>query len=493
MKLKTKVLSLIMAVTMFASVAAMAAPTWKFSGYDLSNGNPYAILEYEVDEKGLPTGNARRNGFASTVEWKHSFYEATYPHMGYSQLYLDGKAQNSYVKTAVANSEQEYRPIYWEAKSPYGVYDVMYSRIPGVMNWTVQPAEVKFGNRNADVKKSWEAYGFSAFDTCYGAFVDSSDFLKALGASRFENEATYSDVVESYNNLWALDGKIQDKGFEINFNIPRVAQEQLVGPKYDNGYVSGTKTVKAVEAIENDFSSANWYNEDILTSAYRKAEVEWVYGGYEKSGLNSMYEVAKIDGILMDGTSCYKLAYNEVIDAWLLVPAKKPYIARYTGGTANPDVQWKAVWVDEKDPYNVYERKMVRDNEGNMVWTDEYRVNNINPDIKWVPVWEENAYPFSVYERKMVKDSDGNMVWTNEYRPTGEYAKILPSFILTSSDPKKASRELKLTFTTPLIPDFDLEKLVGTDYDYVDSNVVVFNGEKVPAFQNTVINYNASL
>lgn len=440
MKLKTKILSLVLAVSMLASISAMAAPSWKFAGYELKNGNPYAVLEYEVDENGVPTGNARQNGFASKVEWKHAFYEASFPHMGYARLYLDDKAQSLYAPTTEAVSEQEYRPIYWEAKSPYAIYEVMYSRIPGVMDWKVQPAFERFANKNASVKKEWAEYGFSAFKTVDGVVVDASEYLDTI-SYKFDNAATYADVVNSYNALYAIKN-VNNKDFDIDFIIPRVSQEKLTGPKYDDGKVVGEANVYAVANILADPTKAGYYNDDLLTNDIRNAEVKWVYGGYEAEGTNKMYEVAEIDGVLMDGGDCQKLVFKD--GAWKLVDSKKPYIARYTGGNASPDVAWKAVW-------------------------------------------PEAAYPFNVYERKAVRNNEGKMVWTDEYRPAGKHASLLPSFELTTKEIANGDNVLVLTLTSDLVEDFDITSLIGTDYDFVGSNTFVVDGGNVPAFQNKVL------
>jgi len=87
----------------------------------------------------------------------------------------------------------------------------------------------------------------------------------------------------------------------------------------------------------------------------------------------------------------------------------------------------------------------------------------------------------------MVKNLAGEMVWTNEYRPSGKYAAILPSFEIEGTYPEDGKRNLVLTLTSDLVKNFDIETLIGTDYDYVGSGVYVFNGQEVPEFQNNLI------
>lgn len=355
MKLRTKILSFAMAATMLTGVVAGAASTtWVFDGYDLTTAPVYNKVYRELDEKGFPTGRWEYQGAASKIEFKHAFYEAVYPHNEYGVLYLDGIAQKEATPIptgAVAVSEQNWLPLYWEAKAPYAIFDVMYSRIPGVMDWKVQPY-VQYGNRNANVVKSWVPYGVSAYRTINGAFVDTANFLKAEAANKFQYATNYADVMASYEALKALDltgtgiaahpAGTEYKWFSTVSNtfatgiVPVVSQEQLVGPKYDGGKEVGKATISALDLMMADAGTGSLYNDALLTVEYKNAEATWVYGGYENAMPHKIYEYLVVDGVVMDGSACLELVYDPCYKGqnWYLAPAKKPLIKRYTGGVA---------------------------------------------------------------------------------------------------------------------------------------------------------------
>lgn len=347
MKLRTKILSLAMAATMLTGVVAGAASTtWVFDGYDL-NDPQYRKVEKQLDEKGYPTGLWRYAGMPNSIERKHAFYEAAYPHYEYAQLYLDGVAQDRLVATGVkAKSVQEVRPLYWEAYAPYAIYGQTYTSIPGILAWTpvdlaVLPASYM---GNADVKKDWVDYGFSAYRTVYGAFVDTYDFLTTeVGMNKFQFSKNYTDMVNSYKAIQALDLTNKDfdawpAGTEFTAVVPSLIQEELVGPKYEDGKVVGTKAVRALDEMMAAAGNGANYNAALVTSELEYAPVYWQYAGYENEIHHSIYEYLVIDGVVMDGGDCLELVYDPCLKGqnWYLAPAKKPLIKRYTGGVAAP-------------------------------------------------------------------------------------------------------------------------------------------------------------
>ncbi|MBQ4109589.1 MAG: hypothetical protein IJC74_01780 [Clostridia bacterium] len=349
MKLRTKILSLAMAATMLTGVVAGAASTtWVFDAYDL-NHPQYLKVEKQLDEKGYPTGLWRYAGMPNSIEWKHAFYEAAYPHYEYEMLYLDGKLQSAAGARptgAVAKSVQEVRPLYWEAYAPYAIYGQTYTSIPGILAWTpvslnvIAPAYMG----NADVKKDWVDYGFSAYRTVYGAFVDTYDFLtQEVGAGKFQFAKNYNEMVNSYNAIKALDltGTGLDAwpaGTDFTALVPALVQEELVGPKYEGGKVVGSKAVRALDEMMVATGKGANYNPALVSSEVDYVPVSWQYGSYEEEVHHSIYEYLVIDGVVMDGGDCLELVYDPCCKAqnWYLAPAKKPLIKRYTGGVAAP-------------------------------------------------------------------------------------------------------------------------------------------------------------
>lgn len=355
MKKHTKLMLLAIAMVMLVSITVMnvSANSWKFAGYDNSDlaiaNNEFAKMWYEVDEKGLATGNQKNEGFAASADWKIDFYEAYFPHAGVQRLWLDGIATSAtrYSGTT-ANWETKFSPLFWEVKYPYNIYEGLYSNING--RWVLQNEYPGMGITNSDVRKflgkeakvvsEYKPFGFGSFEVIGNNVVrDASakyDAILGYVPSFPTGSLTTAALSAKVNGVYSLSDT------DIAEMITSYDSEYLTGPHFATG---GTNTIDSVSYWYNNGSplSLSWFNPHLIMDSDRATTVSWTSVQYEKAYPYNYYQFLIVNGVVLDGRT-----ENG---------ATLPRVFRYTGGTANPKVTYVYAFTEKDPDYKVIMEK----------------------------------------------------------------------------------------------------------------------------------------
>lgn len=384
---------LLCAAAVLPGTTSLAANSWVFSGFSTNNYNIatgiYDKIWYEVDSHGIPTGNEKLDGVAKTVEWRHDFYERDYPHNEVVRLYLDGtKTSVTKDSGALADWETKFEPEMWEVQYPYRIYERLKSNIPGI-GWRPNTLEhrgltqndlFKYLGKNEPVTQTYEYFGFGPYriinkDTIasseyrpglaqalYNGFywydgakdingnyiVDSSSLLNRLGIDVSDslplNELTVSALSDKNG-----DGTFKMSNEDISNKIHVFKSEYLVGRDYVNGGKQKIDTATYFTKTEDEsMFNANFIKD---CTADHPAQISWTNEMNEKEFPYQQYQYLIIDGVICDGSYIGVDADGNKLYL--------PYLFRYTGGNASPNVEWKYAFVEEAYPHEVYFEKIL--------------------------------------------------------------------------------------------------------------------------------------
>lgn len=372
-------------------VGVSAAPAWKFIAYDISDGaveaNKYGKVYYEVDEKGQPTGINKLEGYANKVEWKAEGYERLYPHKEYDRLFLDDIFQQRTALTgALAPWEKEYRAEMWEIKRPYKVYERLFTNLPGkgyTANYKAADGFendiFKFRGKTANVKSDFKFFGFDGFQFVRG--TDGSVVIKDvlndyLDLGFDKSNLTYLDnnaatIATQYPyNEGLSDGVTKTptwKEFQLDDTNFYVSTD-LTGPAYNaaaNSVVEFGDVKNTYDQWVKSGRNSAWFDEVI--SKEQVVTARWVPGGFELAEPYKIYEFLQV---------VYRNNGDEFVvtlDGRKTNGRDLPYIVRYTGANANPNVKWEEAFPDAQAPHAMYAEKFIEVN-GQWVSTG----NNVN-------------------------------------------------------------------------------------------------------------------
>lgn len=169
--------------------------------------------------------------------------------------------------------------------------------------------------------------------------------------------------------------------------LPITHYFQLTGPTYDNQGAIAERYGLVIDAYEDvvtadaefddfivdidetgdwdyfvDSERFSYYTNNLITTHITaKATADWVYAGWELAEPYRIYEYLSIEGIVFDGD----IDNDGFLDT--------PVIFRYSGGLADPKVEWKYAWVEASYPHEIYAQKFVEDMNGNMIAVDDFR------------------------------------------------------------------------------------------------------------------------
>jgi hypothetical protein len=382
MKTKKIMAALLGAATMLSATTGLAANEWKFKDYDTNDYNIqtgiYNKRWYEVDGRGVPTGNEKTEGVASNVEWRHDFYERDYPHQEIVRLYLDGQATGVIKDSgAVANWETKFEPEMWEVKYPYQIHERLKSNVPGI-GWRPNTLEhrglvktdlLKYLGKNEPVTESYKYFGFGPYRIIDKDLIASSEYrpgdVQALyndyywydkdGVAKTLNGDYIVDARKLYKELgidpsvytfpidsseyWVerlsakdATGHYEMSNLDIANMINIVKSEYLVG----NDYVNGGKQNIDVATYYTKTKNADMFNPHFIlcTGNDHPTQISWTNEMYEKDSILDpiwgstarQYQFLIVDGVVCDGR---QIGIDENLN-----PVYVPYVYRYTGGYA---------------------------------------------------------------------------------------------------------------------------------------------------------------
>ncbi|MDY3929945.1 MAG: hypothetical protein SOZ34_11420 [Clostridia bacterium] len=303
-----------------SSASALACDKDSFISYDIADAQGRYGKIYYCPE----VGKNIINGYASTVEWVHAFYEAEYPHKEVQTLVLDGKKTGlTRYSGNYANAAVELRPDFWEAKAPYDIYHRLYSSLEG---GAYKPSDVVgYAGLQEDIKVSFPVVGFDRFVVVDGKVMNYYNVYSALAGQVVDAPVGYTEldslIDAYYNAVTDKDGKFTDaflageeadwKYDMFNNAIPQYAWETLEGPNY---YTGATQTIVPMKVLGDKLdemskkSNATGYHpeyyDDVIAKKTRNSQdVKWVTVGYEKEYPYRIYQVLCVNGVLLNGAA----------------------------------------------------------------------------------------------------------------------------------------------------------------------------------------------
>ena len=389
--LKKAAAGLICAVLSASAVASVSANEWIFSGYSTDSQNiqtgVYNKIWYEVDEHGIPTGNEKLEGVASTVEWRHDFYELDFPHNEVVRLYLDG-VRTSVTKDsgALADFETKFEPEMWEVQYPYRIYERLKSYVPGV-GWHPNTLEhrgvtttdlFKYLGKNEPVTQTYEYFGFGPYRIIDKDTIASGEYRPGSSQALYNDFYNYAGA-KTLNGDYIVDSsKLLGKlNIDCSFPYEDLTPEKLSAKTPDGHYVMSNEDISGlIKVFKSEYLTGRDYvnggNQKIDTATYYTktkdesmfnphfimdcstdypAQISWTEEYYQKDFPYKQYQYLIIDGVVCDGSWVGFDIYGN--DVWL------PYIYRYTGGNESPDVQWVYAFIEEAYPHEVYFEKIL--------------------------------------------------------------------------------------------------------------------------------------
>lgn len=385
MKLTKRLTALVGAVAVFSSITASAA--WEFAGYDTTTPPQYGKIYNEVIG-GKYTSKTKLEALsADDVSWKFEGYELQYPHAGYERLYLEGNAQKNITRTTnlFPQWETRFKDFMWDiAKDETGGH-LIYQRQQTMINnkyWAWDFGRDTYEDnmvfvpttRHADVTEEYRNYGIANLDLngkyvfdvngkvynqdkmdVYNEFGTPDAFPVKLDAEGNPTKEIVEDSFLHNSNLSLLDENGEyvysdaDIAWKLTYdmNLPLMQTLYLTGPAYH-----GENATKDLAATYLANPSWNWYNADgSQIAVVNKAlpSISWTNAIYENAEPYNYYQYLIINGVIMDGRN------------------DTPKIWRYTGGKADPYVEWRYAFPEEEYPFNVVEQKYIKGNDGKMI------------------------------------------------------------------------------------------------------------------------------
>ena len=384
MKFGKKVTALVSAATLISAVTVSAA--WEFAGYDTTNPPSYGKIYNEVIN-GKYTSKSKIDALdEKDIAWKFEGYERSYPHAGYERLYLEGNAQKNITRTTnlFPQWQTRFKDYMWDIAKDANGGHLIYQRQQTMINnksWAWDFGRDAYEDstifvpttRYATVTEEFKDYGIANLDLNGKYIFDINGNVynqaKYDVYSKFGIPSAFPVVVDENGNitkdikegsflhhdfLSELDGAghFAHSDAEISrmlyeAGLPVVQSSYLTGPTY-----LGESAVKDLAAIYNQHPEWAWENGDgsqieVLRAAFPR--VSWTNPQYENAEPYKYYQFMIINGIIMDG-------HNDTPKIW-----------RYTGGKADPYVEWRYAFPEEAYPYNVVEQKYIRNNDGKMI------------------------------------------------------------------------------------------------------------------------------
>jgi hypothetical protein len=441
----------IVALLTISSITALACEQDKFIGYDQlpDLAGRYAKLYFcPLENKTVV------DGYAQKVEFKHAFYEAAYPNLEVVELWLDGQPTGKTQYAAMADVKPVAKPVFWETKYPYNVYNKLFTSLEGgaykpattYVDGKLVELDAEFSGKSAKVEGTIVKKGFDKYVVENGVVKDYSIVYSNLagkigyGAPTDNLRSLVSDYYSIVNSdVVAFEkGQLTDAYKIFDNQIESYNWLNLVGPDYVTG---GTKTVEPLSLIATGYvkpgtavpanSNPNWYDE-IVAMKGNAVSTEWVTIGYEKQYPYRYYQVLKIDGVLMDGRQVERVGdwdYIQVPTKEVLDPKAGTVAKVVTDKLEIPTGDSVAVNTLEKiqifnEDYNL--------NKSVLPYIFRYTGGNATPTVTWIYSFTESEYPHAIVEEKLL-----NGVATGEIRYSGKHATGTPELVSKSNEVRK--------------------------------------------------------
>lgn len=300
-KKKTLCALAVAAIMCLSSVSALAN-TWQLKDYDTSSEaleqsmmqDKVAKIYAEYDDAGMPTGRVLSGDSVEANQIKDAYgnpltgwaqaslldkwIDKAYPNYSYVRLYADGNYTGVVFPTgAYGDCEYRWSNYMWDS-STHDIYQVLQAKLPNGWYGGQDGAVPLYPTRNSGKKAN-----VRVIRNQIG--VDWSGIPAVVQVE--------TGMPEAFEEV-----------------IPRVYQETTYGPvfNFDGSISSGNEFALA--------APARVYNGGDF------AATTWVDAGFELEEPYRIYQILSADGYLADGTM------------------GKPYIYRYTGGLASPNVTW---------------------------------------------------------------------------------------------------------------------------------------------------------
>lgn len=386
MKSIKRILAIVCAVT--AMTTAVASAEMIFAGYDTTTPGDYGKLYYEVINGEYTSKLLREPVADEDVEWKLAGYELLWPHAGYEILHLEGNEQTRVTRTTnlFPQWETRFQDFMWELYGNHRIWQRQQTKIDNAV-WVWDFAKEGYSEdsiftpttRYADVEEEFRSYGIANLDNngYYVYDINGKVYNEEKWANyvRFDMPAPFNverdpitgaptkEIVAGdffyKDNLSARDENgeyvVSDEDILKALDLP--VSKFLTGPTYYGE--EATKDVAAIYYANKDFGW-NWDYDTVKVDHI--GLIGWTAPEYQMAEPYDYYQYLIVNGVVMDGR------------------ADTPRIFRYTGGKASPDVEWKYAFAekDEELPwgtkkFNVVEEKWIRDNDGEMIPTGEFR------------------------------------------------------------------------------------------------------------------------
>lgn len=490
-----------------SSASALACDKDSFVSYDIANSQGRYGKIYYCPE----IGRSIINGYASTVEWVHAFYEAEYPHKEVQTLVLDGKnTKMTRYSGNYADAKVKLVADFWEAKAPYDVYHRLYSSLEG---GAYKPSDiVGYAGAQENVKVSNPVVGFDKYVVVDGKVKNYEVVYNQLSSQVANAPAGELDALvnQYYAAVTDKDGNFTEafmKGNEADWKydmfydaIAQYTWEKLEGPDY---YTGATQTIVPMQilgdkldqiakgkASKNEFHP-DYYDNTIAAKTRNSQDVKWVTVGYEKEFPYRIYQVLCVNGVLLNGANVETPALGQTKIGEEVIANYDPSVLKgadniYTIHTENVEKRPAEVdfdLVNEKNEIKTnklvvkdyitpgYEdtirltQDVMVDNVTSLPYVFRYTGGYAHPTVEWKVAWPEAEYPYTIYEEKYL---DG--VATGIYRSTETTATAIPE--VTEANPAVGNgiRVLKVTLSGDNIQDSCLhDALIADGYEFIVS------------------------
>lgn len=332
----------------------------------------------------------------SRLEWKFEAYEDVYPYAGYDCLYIDDVKQDNITRyngltPQWASKRQDYS---WDITRPYEIYERQMTKVNGT-TWTWDFGNARFGIADAAVCKPSGRYvtpeveyvtiGTAVFGLD-GTMIFNTDPNTMEYKVKSEMIALYEQFGDDYAlDAWkaALEGALSWDSLsardELNNYVMTDADIQALVPVFKKKLVTApgerTRDVLAAYLANPEYPVWDEAVADDTIEVFADAEISWTIPQFEVSEPYKEFQFLKINGVALDGT---KDANGNV----------KPVVGRYTGGLANPTVEWKFFKYGDRVDFagdmidrNVYEVIEAKYLDGKLVLINGAPVLRVQTDV----------------------------------------------------------------------------------------------------------------
>lgn len=445
---------------------------WKHAYYEADY--PFLeVVELYLDDNA--TGKTRYAGIPDGVtELKPEFWEAKYPYEIYSRLYAGLTAADK-PTDIIVDSETTENVV---GTYDYAGFDV-YANIDGVIKNVAYLYSADPDAADEIVSDSVANKFRSSLDNPTTKFgLDGG--VWAL-ADAYYTDATYQNADGSYSftDEFMSGNKYFANFVDANINsyVGTINWLKLAGPDY---YTGGTKYVDPMYEIISG-KPASWFD-DILIMPGRPVQYEWKTVGYEANYPYRYYQVLYIDGVPMDGSEVELVGkwqnewkYDETIANSDLYDHYQIDRKDKVWGSVNVGYDWMTDDVfGDIHVVNRYKLQAVAQ-RANLPYIFRYTGGCANPKVEWKYAFTEAAYPHAIVEELYL---DGKPV--KKLRYSGENAASLPVLDYRASAP----RYYKVNVTSPYAQEI-LNDYVASNYPLHDYNMIVSGNDYYIPFSAT--------